>query len=583
MITFMSGKRKRVPTRSAQSTPSKRTRAEVLGNDDVHSYPLDELAQTNGTGTSSKTKARSRVISTAKSPAPKVNGTATPKKSSLAQTPKSKRKAGVFDTPSKVRFEDKNEAKTPKSARNGDHSARKKATARVLERSLAATGSDDEASNDDDELGRQILSDEEEDGASQERGDEARSGAEPEIPLKRSRGRPKGAKNRRSPTPPLADLPAHEVFFWQNRPGAGKTSNNTLSSHLLLNHDEYFTHRKSYKDPHQEERDFLLELHKSAFPQWLFELQEGFNICLYGYGSKREAIQALAGHIYNEQDKPPKIIIVNGYNTSLSLRDMLTTIASTIFPKNVKLPMQPSALQQLILETLTDKPQPLFLLINSIDAATLRRPTIQAALASLASHPEIHLVATADTPNFALLWDISLRQQFRFVFHDCTTFTPFDAAEIDIVESVNELLGRSGRRIGGRDGVGYVLKSLPENARNLYRILVAEQLAASIDSEDHHHLALGEESAGEDMDAATNTTAGAARRDTNDAGVEYRVLYHKAREELVCSTEHQFRTLLKEFYDHQMVESRRDGLGTERLVVPFRKEDLEGLLEELVE
>lgn len=100
--------------------------------------------------------------------------------------------------------------------------------------------------------------------------------------------------------------------------------------------------------------------------------------------------------------------------------------------------------------------------------------------------------------------------------------------------------------------MGYVLRSLPENARNLYRILVAEHLAAEGEGDE-------------------------------EGGVEYRVAYHKAREELVCSTEHQFRGLLKEFYDHQMVESRRDGGGTERLVVPFRREDLEGLLEELVE
>jgi origin recognition complex subunit 2 len=446
----------------------------------------------------------------------------------------------------------------------------------VLARSITAAGSDTAASDDEDELARQILS-EEEDVDSQEQEEQARADAEPETPVKRGRGRPKGSKNKRSPTPPLANLPPHEVYFWQNRPGAGKTSNNTLSSHLLLNHDDYFAHRQTYKDPHQGERDFLLELHKSAFPQWLFELQEGFNICLYGYGSKRQVIQALASHIYDEQDKPPKIVVVNGYNTSLTLRDILVTISTTLFPKNVKLPMQPAVLQQLILETLTEKPptQPLYLMIKSIDAAPLRRPIVQNTLATLAAHPRIYLIATADTPNFPLLWDISLRQQLRFVFHDCTTFTPFDSAEVDVVESVNELLGRSGRRIGGRDGVGYVLKSLPENARNLYRILVAEQLAASIDVED---LAMGDDGE-EDMDA----TSGAVRKDAGDAGVEYRVLYHKAREELVCSTEHQFRTLLKEFYDHQMVESRRDALGAERLVVPFRREDLEGLLEELVD
>jgi origin recognition complex subunit 2 len=53
-------------------------------------------------------------------------------------------------------------------------------------------------------------------------------------------------------------------------------------------------------------------------------------------------------------------------------------------------------------------------------------------------------------------------------------------------------------------------------------------------------------------------------------------------EEFVCSSEVNFRTLLKEFHDHQMVESRKDAMGTERLSVPFRREELESMLEELV-
>lgn len=571
----MSTKRKRTYT-STQSTPSKRTRAEAPA-EDVYAFPENEDELIHGNGTPSKRTAKKGIRETIESPLPKLTGLETPKKSALAQTPRSKRKAGLFETPSKVRFEDREGAKTPKSARNADKSAKKKAAARVLAKSIAPVVSDDELLGDD-ELAREILGDEHDEDApgDDEQADPREGGAE--TP-KRGRGRPKGARNKRSPTPELTSLPAHEVYFWQNRPGAGKTSNNTLSSHILVNHDEYFTHRQAYKDPHHEEKDFLLELHESAFSQWMFELREGFNICLYGYGSKRHVIQALAEHIYDEHDKPPKIVVVNGYNSTLHLRDILTTVASTIFPKNVKLPQQPAVLQQLILETLTEKPptQPLYLLINSIDAVQLRKPSIQSTLATLAAHPNISLVATADTPNFPLLWDISLRQQFRFVFHDSTTFTSFDAAEIDVVESVNELLGRSGRRVGGRDGIGYVLKSLPENARNLYRILVAEQLAASIDGED---FAGGADDGMDDMETALGKRD---RTSSGDGGVEYRVLYHKAREELVCSTEHQFRTLLKEFYDHQMVESRRDALGAERLLVPFRREDLEGLLEELVE
>ncbi len=35
------------------------------------------------------------------------------------------------------------------------------------------------------------------------------------------------------------------------------------------------------------------------------------------------------------------------------------------------------------------------------------------------------------------------------------------------------------------------------------------------------------------------------------------------------------------FHDHQMIQSRKDGLGTEILSVPFRKEELETILEDI--
>ena len=462
-------------------------------------------------------------------------------------------------------------------ALNGaDRSARRKSSRRIIERTIRERGSDDESS-EDDLLARQIWDEDGHNAAfnAEEEDEEDELAAQPETPSKHGRGKPRGSKNKRQETPP-GILPPHEKYFWDNRPGASKTSNNTLSSHLLLNHDDYYEFTQSYRDPHQPSKDFLLSLHESSFPQWDFELANGFNLCLYGYGSKRALLKSYAEHIHEtaaNAKKPVKIIVVNGFETGVSLQDVLNSLASTLFAKHLKLPAQPAPLLRLILERLDEKPpaERTYILVNSLDAQPMRRPAIQSALATLAAHPSIRLCSTCDTPNFPLLWDVTVKRQFRFLFHDCTTFDPFQQ-EIDVIESVNSLLGRSGKRIGGRDGVGYVLRSLPENARSLYRILVAEQLAAAalddgVDVDDGNKPSEGEETGASGM----------------GEGVEFRVLYHKAREELVCSTEHQFRTLLKEFYDHQMVENRRDALGTERLTVPFRKEDLEGLLEDLVE
>lgn len=314
---------------------------------------------------------------------------------------------------------------------------------------------------------------------------------------------------------------------------------------------------------------------------------------------------SFAEHLYHQSEKPPKIIVINGYTPGLTIRDILTTVAAQTLPKSTKPPAQPAALLDLIMSTLTTRPTPLTLVIHSLDHPNLRKS--QPLLARLAAHPSISLLATCDTPNYALLWPLTQARQFRFLHHDATTFTPY-AAELDPVEDVNALLGRSGRRLGGKDGVAYVLRSLPENARNLFRILVAEQLALAdgegfptttapsggIDSDVESVLGASDEEAalhdtpsrrgrkGRPPKTKTSKPKPVVVTASAPEGVEYRTLYHKAVEEFVCSSEVNFRTLLKEFHDHQMVEARKDAMGTERLSVPFGREELEGVLEELV-
>lgn len=520
----------------------------------------------------------------------------------------------LFSTPKKNHCEEDDGYDTPTAARN-DRSARRK-SANAL-RGPFADNSDVEEDATDARIAAEILDSEDEEGedSAEETIGVSHAPKAPDTPSKtgKPRGRPKGKRRDRTPTPP-PDLPPHETYFFQNRAGGNKTSTNALPSHLLLDHDDYRTHIQAFEDPHETDIRRLKQLHQRGFDQWTFELEQGFNLCLYGYGSKRDLAMSFAEHVYQHADKPPKILIVNAYTPGLTIRDVLTTVASQMLPKSIKLPAQPTAMLDLIFEGLSERPSiHLTLLIHSIDHPNLRKS--QALLARLASNPSISLLATCDTPNFALLWDISVTRQFRFLYHDATTFQPY-TAELDVVEEVNSLLGRSGRRLGGKDGVGYVLKSLPENARNLFRILVAEQLALAdveegeggaatpsatpafddIDSDDILG-ASDEDAAMQQQQSPSRRVRGKGRpakaRKARAApkpiasaaaveGVEYRTLYHKAVEEFVCSSEVNFRTLLKEFHDHQMVESRKDAMGTERLSVPFRREELEIMLEELV-
>jgi origin recognition complex subunit 2 len=445
---------------------------------------------------------------------------------------------------------------------DADQSARRKSARRIIERTITNDVSEDD---EDEDLARQIYDSEEQEeaGETQDAGSEDLQEVEsaPTTPSKRPRGRPKGAKNKRSPTPPR-DLPPHELYFAQNRGGGMKTSNNNLSSLALLDHEEYFTLVRDYKDPHADDILFLQELHSRSFNQWQFELSQDFNICIYGFGSKRKLLTTFAEHIYKSQTdhQSNKVVIVNGYVHNTTIRDILNTLATAIEGQPPKLGSQVTDMLDTFCSLLeTDKTKHITLLINSIDAPPLRRPTTQTLLARLASHPQISLIASADHPNFPLLWDSSLRSTYNFLFHDCTTFQPY-VAEIDVVNEVHELLGRSGRRVGGKEGVSFVLKSLNQNSRKLFQLLVAEQLAGM----DEVGGGLGGEEEGLDDGDGSNDDERHANGDRrSEQGVEYRLLYQKAVEDFICGDEVSFRTLLKEYVIRSLV------FGLRRSLTPY--------------
>lgn len=488
----------------------------------VYDVPSDDDADGTGAeGGSNKDKKAETLlgdeVEVATTPKRKVKTQTSPVKGSAAKN---------IVTPSRAsRFT--NGGETPQWRRN-DRSARKKSARALIERVVGGDASDEDEA---EELAQEIYdsSQDEEEEEEREEGvgqqvDESEGGAT--TPSKKPRGRPKkevpgkkGRARKKSPTPPR-DLPPHELYFAQNKPGASKTSSNTLASLELLTHEEYFSILHQSKEQHAGDIEYLQSWHTESFAQWLFELSEGFSICLYGYGSKRPLLHKFAKFLYDEtpDHESSKIVVINGYVRSTSIREMLGTVASAVEPSH-KLPAgNPSVMLDSLKALLSSHDVNITLMINSIDAIPLRRAGTQTILAQLASHPQIQLICSADTPDFSLLWDSGVRSAFDFVFHDCTTFAPF-TVEIDVVDDVHELLGRKARRVGGKEGVTYVLRSLPENAKNLFRLLVSEVL-----------LAIDEE----------GMTGG------ENPGVEYRILYNKAVEEFICSSEMAFRTLLKE-------------------------------------
>lgn len=467
-------------------------------------------AQTNETDTTPQVTPRKR------GRPPKSDGTPTPKKAGNGglRTPQ-KATNGVGFTPLK---------------QAADRSARRKSVKAMIQRTVGDGSSDED--EEEDHLAREIYaSSEDEDpeaevsvkattngNRTEEEETSAVSGTEqPETPSKAS-GRKPRRKRAKSPTPPR-DLPPQELYFLHNKPGRAKTSDNTLESVALLSHEEYFTILQSQENRHKGDIEYLESLHVESFPQWTFELRQGFSICLYGFGSKRALMTKLATHIYHAapDHTEHQIIVINGYAPTTTMKEILNTIKSALDPTQRIPQSQPAVMAQNLLSHLSTGTCQLTLVVNSIDAPAIRKPSTQAIFAQLAAHPQIHLICSVDTPDFSLMWDIGVRSAFNFVFHDSTTFAPFHV-ELDIIDEVHELLGRKARRVNGKEGVAFVLRSLPENARNLFQLIVGEVLIAM-----------------EDDDMAAE-----------EVGVEYKMVYTKAEEEFICSSEMAFRTLLKE-------------------------------------
>src|SRR5699024_4329278 len=134
-------------------------------------------------------------------------------KESGLKTPTQRAKAkALFTTPTKPTA-----VSTPTRARNADRSAKKKSARLLLEQD------DEEVWDGADQLAEEILEDGNDasvataDGNKEVR-ESVEASAEPiEKPAqtpKRRAGRPKGARNKRSPTPE-GELPPHERYFFQ--------------------------------------------------------------------------------------------------------------------------------------------------------------------------------------------------------------------------------------------------------------------------------------------------------------------------------------------------------------------------------
>lgn len=242
-----------------------------------------------------------------------------------------------------------------------------------------------------------------------------------------------------------------------------------------LQHEDLFEILRSIKlsEEHRSKTCELNEGHQAHFSKWMLLLNKGFNVILYGLGSKQQILQSFCE--IELSDHP--LVIVNGFFPTLTVKEILHSIRTDILKTNLN-----GRTEHEIIDGIADafRSVPnlhLFIIIHSIDGPMLRKTRDQHLLSRLAKIKNIHLIASIDHINAPLMWDQTCLSNYNFLWWDCTTLLPY-TNETAFENSI--FLQNSGEL--SMAAMNNVFQSLTSNARGIYMLMVENQLKSKKDS-----------------------------------------------------------------------------------------------------
>ncbi|CEQ38983.1 SPOSA6832_00468 [Sporobolomyces salmonicolor] len=409
---------------------------------------------------------------------------------------------------------------------------------------------------------------------------------------------------------------------------------------------------------------------EARFPKWRWEMQQGFNILLTGLGSKRTVLNGFA----EQARKTGHIVVVNGFDTASAMADIVTALedlvrlqgegnepeemnatpkkrargnqakdsptkrgkvgapshsapSTTAYRSARPVPALESRVRKLCtvlsprsMSTAKASP-PIFLVIHSLDAPSLRLTKHLSLLALLAAQPRIHLIASIDHVRAPLLFPTALAtarplhasissvrnrtteppdtthlRAFTFLYYDASTLLPYTREVLSqghlskllppsIFPPLSSSLDPTASSLA--QSTTHVLASVTERAKRLFNMLGRQQVAVG-------EMLTREVERGMRLDAREGDKAPVVAMSL----ATFKTL---ATDALIATHPDQVDGLLSEFKDHGVVRSSTvapeivegvndddeelEGAGgggsAEWVWIPLGREALEEVLEEL--
>ncbi|XP_072179262.1 origin recognition complex subunit 2-like [Diadema setosum] len=311
--------------------------------------------------------------------------------------------------------------------------------------------------------------------------------------------------------------------------GQAVTSDHTLArlENPQMASDQLAAALESAPNSYTKEMRELFEEHRASFNKWMYHLSNGYNLLLYGLGSKRRLLDVFCSEMIPDFSR----IVINGYFPSLTIKSILNAISDDIVDDVCNHRNMTDQLE-FIEDKLEEMDEPLFLIIHNLDGAMLRASKIQSVMSRLAQISNVHILASIDHINAPLIWDQERSSTFSWLWYDVTTFDPYT----DETSYENSLLVQQSGMLA-LSSLTHILRSLTPNARGIFNILVEFQL-------EH-------------------------RDDGTYNGMSFHELYQKCREAFLVNSDLTLRAQLTEFRDHKLIRSKKSLDGMELLSIPL--------------
>ncbi|XP_009951772.1 PREDICTED: origin recognition complex subunit 2 [Leptosomus discolor] len=282
----------------------------------------------------------------------------------------------------------------------------------------------------------------------------------------------------------------------------------------------------------------LNQQHESLFSRWMLQLHLGFNIVLYGLGSKRDLLEKFRTSVLQDSVH----LVVNGYFPSITVRSILNSITEDVLDHIGTFRSPLDQLEFIIKRFKEDSSLELYVLIHNLDSQMLRGERSQQILAQLSSLPTIYLIASIDHINAPLMWDQAKLSLYNWLWYETTTFSPY----VEETSYENSLLVQQSGSLA-LSSLTHVLRSLTLNARGIFRLLAQYQL--------------------ENKD------------NPSYPGLSFHDFYQQCREAFLVNSDLTLRAQLTEFRDHKLIRTKRGADGVEHLLIPIDDSTLTDFLE----